>query len=627
MAYGKKYNYYFQYGYTTGTDEYEVAFYVKDYASSVTLLQSGDLPLTIKYQGQRDDESVIQISDIRLNFKVDQANIAAVDADFLETQFGDMIIKIISDPNGTPVTIWTGINDPSNSYREWQGYIYMFSVWAIDGLRELRNIPFNSNGTEYGAAYSGFANFLTIIKNAISKVATMTELQHGFKVQLGTYSNLMTSSECALKECEIVYDVFSEEQSGKTNFDTCYDVLEKILKNFYCTLKVHNGYYWIINTAEPDSYVFTYDWATLTQQSRSASDLTVDISDDKYLGTGNLYKYNPIVTSKITLYNKYYTTTLLTNGGFDSNITGWTNGDADDNSNQWTANFNWYDYPYIGGVLKAEKGGSPTSGNYNLHSTSMTLVVGASAPWVDVSYKLEFNYDVPGDLVNMPRVRARLYNATNGYLSGVMGWRDITTVGGFYSFSDSFNVTSLSVTGNYLDFEIEVRDTDNTACAFYFDNVVVSQDNTTSLDPKDWDYYGGVYAGYNGIKVEDTMYFAEYQESVNDICSIKDAGGSHVTSWSRYGETSEGLRLIPLIQMQQLIHRQRWCNYVKCTLYDNTNKISNINFLIDGAKTYKIIGYEKNYKQASVSLDMVELANDSTSISSNRYKQAAAYGD
>src|SRR5574343_168658 len=440
MAYGKKYNYYFQYGYTTGTDEYEVAFYVKDYASSVTTLRAGTMPIKLEYPGQRDDTTIIQTSDIRLNFKVDQADIAAIDADFLETEFREIIIKIISDPNGTPVTIWTGINDPSNSYREWQGYIYMFSVWAVDGLRELKKFHYSSDGTRNGSRQTGFASLLSIIKTALGFFATVTEFQLPFKVQLGVYSDQMTSSENALKENQVTQELFSELESSGYKYDTCYAVIEKILKAFNCTIKQSGGYYWIINNAESDAYVFTYDWATLTQQSRVASDLVIDLSSDRYIGNGNLYKIDPVLDLDIYLYNKYFQTALIQNGEFTSNITGWSNGRASDGTHTFTGTFAWYNYPLLSGVLGAQLGGTITATTYSFRTTNyFAIEVGAGKPNVSASWSGElYSESRSGGASAVPIVRARLWNSTDGYTDGVNGQQAFISVGGFYSFSETF---------------------------------------------------------------------------------------------------------------------------------------------------------------------------------------------
>lgn len=623
MAYGKKYNYYFQYGYSD-SDKYEIAFYFKDYASTVTTLTAGNMPLELNYPGQRDDTKPIMASNIRLNFKVEQADISTFDTDFLETEFKDIVIKIISDPDGTPVTIWTGLNDPSNSYRSWQDYVYIVSIYAKDVFTSLRDYDYSNSGSRY----TGFEDFLTIIKTALSKVADITEFQLDFKVQLGVYSNLMTSSENALKENEVAQDSFSVLGSNGYEFDNCYDVLEKVLKNFNCTLKQTRGYYWIQSNAEDDSYYFHYDWATLTQQSRTASDLVVSISGDKYIGSGTLYKFDPVTSSAITLYNRFFQTPLISNGEFTSNITGWSNGRAVDGGHTFNGTFAWYNYPLLSGTLGTQLGGTITATTYSFRTTALFAIVeiGSGAPTVACSWSGElYSESRSGGPSAIPIVRARLWNSTDGYTDGTIGQQPFLSVGGFYTFSDSFDVTGLTEDNNYLEIEVEIQDATTTAVQFYWDNIGVEQ--VIATGSKDW-YYSSVIVSspYRGNTERDIVYFAETQETVSDICSIKDSGGSYVESWSRYGETSEGLSIIELIQQQRLNHSYKWMNYVRATIKDPTNKIWPENFLTDGSKTYRIIGLTKNFREESTTLDMVEISNTDVTVNYINYKLETEYG-
>ena len=212
MAYGEKYYYEFYWDHDSTKNRYKVSFLIDGYASTSTELTPGTNPFEKAIKGQKDSiDQVVLGSEGRMEFITDTSSINTYDTDFLNITYGDVIVKLIKDPSGTPSTVWTGIIIPENSQRNYFGETIRYNLSAVDGLGDLKNRYFTDDGTKTGSVFNGFDSLLDYIKEALSKVATFSELQHDIKVQLGTYSNLMTSTEQALKETKLLVKCFQSQ--------------------------------------------------------------------------------------------------------------------------------------------------------------------------------------------------------------------------------------------------------------------------------------------------------------------------------------------------------------------------------------------------------------------------------
>ena len=634
MAYGEKYKYYFYWDHDSANNYYKLSILEDGYASSVTELTAGANPFSYDVKGQKDSiNHILYGSECNMEIIVNKSDVDTIDADLLTIDYKDIIVKLIRDPDGSPATEWTGILLPQSVGRDYLGNKFTYSLSAVDGLADLKNKKYTSDGTDEGSAYQGFDDLLTIIKTAISKVADFTELQLDFRIQLGTYSDLMASAENAFKENEIPQEIFYKEKNGEVEADTCYEVLEKILTPFYCVTAQEDGYYWIWCRGERSSYYFEYDWATLTQQSRTSNSRSLTFQGGigyDLIGRGSLTKIAPINRLTISLYNKEYVQQLITNGTFDANITGWTNGDADDNSNQFTG-IGWDDLAGKGGTLEATWAGSASVGNYNFHTSSApTITVGGGAGTVTVNYSVQYTSETPSGL-SSPKVKTRLWNATNGYTASNEGQRSIYTLGSFFVFEDTFTVTGLSVGANYLDFEIEITDASTTQATFNFDDISMRQ--TSVNDPADWNIAFTPTSGTQYEESEVDFYMSDQRESISDSCALKDTGGSYTSTWDRYGET-DTLKFESIFGQYYLNANATYTDYVTCTAYDPGQTINVNNLLYDFAlgiapRYFEIIGITKNYRDATVELQMKESGISVSDVTYNKYskKLNTQYGE
>jgi hypothetical protein len=602
--YGEKYGFNFAYGYTT--NQYRVAIYAKNYASTITELTPGDNPFTYNIAGREEDiEASLMGGSGTFNFIASGSDVFNVyTPDFLDCTYKDNIVKLIKDPNGTPEIKWTGILLPANSYRDFQNYKYKFTIVANDAIADLKQQYYTESGKPWGVVRNGFEEILQIIKNAIGTVADAGDLQLDFRVLLNTYSNEMTSSENALKENEVTQELFYDDRNGDRKVDTCYEVLTKLLSPFDCNFMQWENVWWVLCKYERNSFYFEYDWDTLTQQSRTSFDRQFGSSYLEALSTGTLYKRQGKNLISTTLKNREYTAELLTNGQFASAVTGWDNGDAQAGADPWD-DLEFYNYPGIGGTMSLQWAGAASSGSYKFSSSSTFKVnYGAGSGTITVMIAVERFSETPSGL-SAPTVLIRLYNATDGYVNGTFGAKPISFVGGFQVFTETFDsVNDISAMDNYLDVTINVTDSSTTSVQFYIDYVTLSQ--VSNEVPQDWLYRSYLQSDDQRNVTEDEFYICEQQESSSDICAIKDVGGNFVTSWTRYLETES----IPLIR----VHHQYYANnegrnnldFATISIYDPDDEIKPYSMIYDTytAKRYQIISFNKKYNSATVDIQL-----------------------
>lgn len=624
MAYGKKYNYYFYYDHDSTANYYEVAFLFDGYASTVTELTPGRNPFIQSIEGQKDSiEQPIMGSSVSMEVIATNADLSTFDADFLYSDYKECIVQLIQDPSGTPLTKWVGILLPENIDREYESRVnYTYVLAANDGFADLKNQYYTTSGKSYGVSYEGYGGLLDIIKNCNSKVADISELQLPYRIQLGTYSNEMTSTENAFKESEIIQDLFYDNSSGDNKVDKVSEVLEKILTPFYCTMVQWDGYYWIFCISENSSYYFEYDWATLTQQSRTV--FNRQLAMRPLLSSGSLYKQPPVNILTTTLMNREYEAQLLSNGGFDTGVASWDNGDAAAGADPWD-DLEGYDYLGIGGTMSLQWAGAATTGSYKFSTSStFNLNYGANAGDVTVIIAIERFSETPSSL-SAPTVTVRLYNATDNYISSILGATSISVVGGFQTITATFDaVNDITATANYLDVTVNVTDASTTSVQFYVDSVSLNQ--TSANDPADWAFRAGLTSDSSKVVKENKIYIAEKQESSSDICAIKDSGGNFVTGWTRYNKT-EDIPLIEAFQEYYMRNNSYSANYLRVSFTDPSELTTPLNMLYDTttSKFYRQVGFEKNYRDAAVDCQLQEVTPTDASVTFTKSRLSTVY--
>ena len=315
MAYGLEYLSYFKDNQQINT--YKIELLKDGFTDPSTAIVDLKLnSISINYQGKKGDNAIIKGTSFSISFLADSSNL--YDSIF-ESNYKDYKLNYINDDSSS--LIWTGYIKPDNLTRNYLGNKYFINLNAIDGLADLKNIDFKSI---QGRGLNNRYTILEIIKEAVS----LTDIELDFKIQLNTYeAEWMNSDECALNKTSIQTRRFWTSKDGKIKYYNAYDVLEGVLKPFNAQIKQLNGYYNISTIFEPTSYLYEYNYSTLTEQSRTSYDVSINIDDYKFSTTSNLYKIQPLKQITTTLNNQNLGGTLvpnLDNWGVPETPTPWT---------------------------------------------------------------------------------------------------------------------------------------------------------------------------------------------------------------------------------------------------------------------------------------------------------------
>jgi len=219
-----------------------------------------------------------------------------------------------------------GFMNPQNIQKQLIEDQYLVSISASCGLAYLSNVPFrDSSGDNYTDRVSG----LTTLKRALEKTGHSLD----FNIKLGTYEkDLMTSVQCALDKVTNNSNRFYRNNNGILEPDDCAKVISQVIGIYNCSIKQLDGAWYIYNNMEVNSFLFNFDWATLTQQSRTAHNPSVAIDNYFFINKGSVTARPPLSKLKITFENKFVPTNVVSNGDFASGTTDWTNGSA---PNDW----------------------------------------------------------------------------------------------------------------------------------------------------------------------------------------------------------------------------------------------------------------------------------------------------
>ena len=568
-----------------------------DLIASITTKPSAPLtlsanPLFIRSRGGLSKkDSIIFGSEAQLNFISAKADLSTYD-DLLTSAYKEWKLIIYEGAN----VIWSGYVKPANIYREFTGAKYEYNISAVDGLADLKSYDYTDTGT---------ANIITIIKNALTNL----DINLGFSIQLGTYSDQSVSTECALEHNTLIEDRFWSYSTGITTYDDCYTVIEKVLQPFNCTLKQSEGRYWIVNTQEIDGHKFTYTWADIATETRAASDIGVDIESLKFKPRGQVQKVEPLKVLKIRILNGASQGDLITNGTFDANVTGWTGAGWESSTPDWTT------VAPFGGVMRLIQTDDDNNTFNNSSTISADYGTGAEdlrIEWVVACYSY--------DGTDPPTMRV---TAANGHEANQVGEYQVmyNQDGSFYNMSEVFDMTAFTTDGDLtLTFDIVV-DGGTTDAKFYVDNIVGTQGVANT--PKDWLHR---FVQTNGLETREMdIYFADVQEESTEICKIVDAGTA-TSTWDRYGD-SDTLQLVEILGQQILNDYQSYKNFVKLTIYDPSNTIKPHSVIEYDSKQYRNIGYTMDFRAGTFAGDWIEILNTDVSQNHVGYKLTTINGE
>jgi len=213
---------------------YTAEIYEKDFVGSSETFDAALHPFTLQVLANSDDIFDV-ILPTTLNLLVDVTDFAGTLPDFTTTDDRKYWVKFYGD--GT-------------TYNVWQGFILMdqvtipfttgrifFQMVCVDGLAMLKSITYQPTDLNVNV----LEDLSTTITNCLNKI----ELPDGYNLNYlcDYYSSSMDVSKSPFKQSYLPPRNYLNTD-GRT-YQSCYDVLTKILRGFGCKIFQSNGEWWI----------------------------------------------------------------------------------------------------------------------------------------------------------------------------------------------------------------------------------------------------------------------------------------------------------------------------------------------------------------------------------------------
>ena len=487
--------------------------------------------------------------------------------------------------------IFTGYIEQAASSKVLIGNRYRITLSIIDALGTLKDIPYTDNGN----FLDGRESILTILKRALDQ----TGLSLNFKVQLGTYEkDLMTSTQCALKECDIDNGRFLEYKDGRLVPMNCYEVVEQCLRPFNCTIEQEENYWLITNNDEFNSYVFEYD-SSLTELSRTAKNRIVAVDSNKFKSKGDVSFKLPVKRYEVKFENKYVKANTITNGNFSSGLTDWNNGASPNNFET--------SFSVVSNVLVAKTGDSSTQVDKNFYHDPVSVTQNGSNDYFEIKLQARIKSITWKDPSNtkLPKINFDV-TGPNGTLTRdggemSMNWKE-----------HSDTTIPVDGTGNYTLKIWVIAQDDWSNLEVEFDDIYMSPvyDNDVVTTDK---FVGVQNTGLSverkeagRVKIGDSAY-------ANDEGSIQ-ISGSVTALWNSYGNT-ENKPLLELLGEKQLKHKSAFYRMIRVRIYDEADTLKPSNVFTFDSLYYRPVRWNKDYFKKEIDCTLVEMKQDAITVS------------
>ncbi len=575
-------------------DDFKLDILRDGYVSSVIDLgHSSDAAFELNYTGS---EWVQGLEGV-FSFIVNEDDVEDYDADFYNSFYKELKIKFYI--NGTLKNV--GWIKPENTTREYLEAELLYRVSFTDGLNDLKDVNYA------GFKEAGNQTILQVIKNAL-EFNGIDDLD--FLIQCNLYEDqLMSASDNLFKELSIRNKAFYNVDNGEPTSDKCFEVLEKCVKSFYCTISQVNGYWQIINGAEYASFRDVYSYSTLAAVSEDvAYDRQLSIAD-YHTPAGSkweLSKIPPIKILRVIWRNANSGDNELVNGDFASgDLTGWSNGVSPE------------DWTIFQVLTSSEEGGNylrmttfiPT-GNPNLKKSFKTdpffvASIGDGSGFFECTFKMTLqsvSYISGSYLSHPPNIQVRLTYPDGSHLETPyfivqQGTKTYQTLGAF----------PVTQTGDHFFeiFYIPNSGADFAAIALNFDDIILTQSATagTSFDV----LYINTSEALGYLEEEEELYLLDGPQ-ISDVGIILQ-GSDTTSSWTRYGLSVEGQPLGTLFAQQYLNDRQAFHDIIVIELLDLLETINRNTILLLDSKQYEFTEFSKNYSTKIISGTIQQVDN------------------
>lgn len=556
---------------------YTVRIKEKDYAGGTSAIEIfGKEPLTVRNRGNEDFKiGAIIGTEIQFKFWITPEDGIAYD-DLFTAVNRQFLFEIERDG----ALYFVGFMKTENISKTLFGRRHLVSLSGADGLAYLKDVPFTDL---VGENYTDRVSYLTSIKRILEHTEHLLDIT----VKLGTYhltDSLMLPTECALDKADLSSLRFYKERQGLLIPLSCYNVLQQLVGLFNCSIMQLNGTWYVFNNAEVDSFLFTFDWATLTQQSRVANNNAIDLNLYTFKSKGTLTYRPPLSKIEVTFENKYVDVNIVANGDFSGGLIGWTNGLASEAWDTFAVVSEELNCAIVGGFV-----GDRTfiSNTFSVNEINISDIINFS-----IRSKVDTSFTYPTTL------KAEITNTTTAQSVlvdlGFIGNKWQNHKGSVPIMGDgNYTIKIILKASEFMASNTEIR----------FDDVYLSVD------------YGGVNTTDKIITISNDDAIDEniedYTTYIGDSQYINDQGciliGGLLTSlWRTFGNI-EDEPIIDLLGAMQLNARQTFIKYLRVNINDLSDNVNAGSIIeLDGIN-YRIIRFNKKYNRMIADVDLLEM--------------------
>jgi len=603
---------------------YRLSFHLADYDGESTEIKFlGSTPLRKKYIGLNKGEQVaVQGSTLHVAFEIYKSEIGFTD-ELFQSEYRDWRIELEKDSE----VEWVGYLQPDMMDRTILDYVIRIELSATDGLRDLGEHNFDTDG---------IISVMQVIRDAIAPIG----IHLPFMIKVGIREESQSPTELSWLEKKVNTRRFAVDKSlssfnpmhasapigisprsgqiisldTRMEYDTCLAVLEKTLKGYRAILRQNRGVYEIQNLHEIDTWYYPVDWETLDPGSRIAAADLLDISTYKFHRRGSLSMIPPVKRMNITHYNR--------------------------NLGEISADFNDFDnYDFENWLLVEEIERRPPLRNRismqffrdsnlpmkMIYKQALNFIPITDSDYIQVSFDGfverimgDFNaFGVPNMLIQVTRPDGSIHyaegsrflietispnNPPKPYMSGVDPALRIVEEGDYeieFHFYFALHPDHKTFVANMVMYNIGIRQVSLAGEDALSGNVTFDRLFVASIEK-------------GKIVEEHDLYFADSPRPTDlGAFLIGDSEEEEVTvAWFREGDAT-ARSFIELYALQYLSDRQRYKDYLMITVEDpdDTISIGNIlQFPRDGVvKKYRILDLERDYRMMNVRLVVEEM--------------------
>jgi hypothetical protein len=586
----------------TGT-LHEVSISKASVIDTYVIEKSSDTPITISHDcgGKNEwDKEIIQGQELTFNFLVPQADVAVLDTIF-DSEYQDYMLEYRIN---TTMLIFKGWVKPENLYKEFNKSMPQVPIQlsATDGLADLKDVPFKDAP---GNRYNGRMTIMQIIKLALRTV----NIPLDFRVQLNTYEkNVMASTDCALDKVYVNMGLFYPvDDIADTTCDSCWDVIEKVLKDFNVKFNQEYGAYVIVNHHEESSYEYLIDYDSLAVTARNDKYNVFDINTRLFRERIEQQKIHPL-KSIITVYK------TVDVGG---DVTGV---DLTDWIHSWNLHFYSHSVSADGKILQlVSTDGTPGVNYIELASTfNVSKISDNDYIRIVFDYRISSVSSMSGTPSMLMQIQVQ---RPNGSWSGAIDAPlYVTQYDSWISFdSNQFNIFKITEEGDY-NIRISFMATPNSmwnwsVAAFQVRNFYIPKfaewqadaygKNTTNYEQQ----FGQInIKGYEQLSEELPLGDGNAITELNAFVSYASLQYGVTKDWNSYGST-EGIAIIDMYTRNVLKNRSKYKNFLRCTIIDRDHSISINQIVTIGSFNYVFGSFNKNYRNGEIEAELVELVH------------------